>query len=163
MTLALHLQKSDYRYIAIHSPLFRHTDSNLPTNPAIWAAVLPTEFTWSTFAPASSTCLVTSVFPEANSPKHLTIILQTFLIMFTSNHFYSSSQCLQSKSNTIEIEWLLLKSCIIQFLEDFFVKLYTCRWIIENVWLTFFKLTHFFHFLHCWFEIPDKAANIRVE
>lgn len=56
--------------LIIHFLLFIHTDSNLPTNAAIWAAVLPTEFTWSTLAPASSTCLVTSVFPEANSPKH---------------------------------------------------------------------------------------------
>lgn len=31
------------------------------------------------------------------------ILSQTFLIMFTSNHFYSSGQCIQSKSNRIEI------------------------------------------------------------
>lgn len=31
------------------------------------------------------------------------ILSQTFLIMFTSNDFYSSGQCIQSKSNRIEI------------------------------------------------------------
>jgi len=42
--------------------LFGHK-VNLPTNAAIWVAVLPTEFTKSVLAPASNNTLVVSAFP----------------------------------------------------------------------------------------------------